>query len=207
MTIRSAFAAAALAGGLLVGAAPALAAFPVYSTPGTESPIIGNYFSASNGSVKVWFAGSGSAAYESVLGVKVNGVDRGLGLSNQVATPGQLFNFGPVSAGDSLEFYLNVLTTGLTFSSNKASNADGVSHIFSTAYAGGDFGIPAGTYFGFEDLENGGDFNYQDYQFVVLNRELPAVPEPATWAMMIIGFGVIGASMRSRRHNVKVSYS
>ncbi len=28
---------------------------------------------------------------------------------------------------------------------------------------------------------------------------LGAVPEPATWAMMIVGFGLIGASLRSRR--------
>jgi hypothetical protein len=28
---------------------------------------------------------------------------------------------------------------------------------------------------------------------------VPGVPEPATWAMMIIGFGAIGLSMRSRR--------
>jgi hypothetical protein len=28
------------------------------------------------------------------------------------------------------------------------------------------------------------------------------VPEPATWAMMILGFGVIGAGMRRRRVNV-----
>nr|WP_245196611.1 PEPxxWA-CTERM sorting domain-containing protein [Sphingomonas jejuensis] len=27
----------------------------------------------------------------------------------------------------------------------------------------------------------------------------PAVPEPATWAMMIAGFGMVGAAMRSRR--------
>lgn len=27
-----------------------------------------------------------------------------------------------------------------------------------------------------------------------------AVPEPSTWAMMLLGFGAIGASMRRRRH-------
>jgi len=27
----------------------------------------------------------------------------------------------------------------------------------------------------------------------------PAVPEPATWAMMLVGFGVVGASMRRRK--------
>jgi len=30
-----------------------------------------------------------------------------------------------------------------------------------------------------------------------------AVPEPATWAMMLIGFGMIGASARYRRRNVR----
>lgn len=29
--------------------------------------------------------------------------------------------------------------------------------------------------------------------------EIAAVPEPATWALMIIGFGMVGASLRSRR--------
>ena len=29
--------------------------------------------------------------------------------------------------------------------------------------------------------------------------DLPAVPEPATWAMMIMGFGVVGAMRRRRR--------
>jgi len=30
----------------------------------------------------------------------------------------------------------------------------------------------------------------------------PAVPEPATWAMMIAGFGLVGAAMRSRRRDI-----
>ena len=35
-----------------------------------------------------------------------------------------------------------------------------------------------------------------------------AVPEPATWAMMIIGFGLVGAGMRSRRRQtVRVTYA
>lgn len=31
-----------------------------------------------------------------------------------------------------------------------------------------------------------------------------AVPEPATWAMMIFGFGLVGAAMRRRRSGTPV---
>ena len=31
------------------------------------------------------------------------------------------------------------------------------------------------------------------------NGETPAVPEPASWAMLIAGFGLTGAMMRRRR--------
>ncbi|WP_082472575.1 PEPxxWA-CTERM sorting domain-containing protein [Sphingomonas sp. Leaf357] len=34
-----------------------------------------------------------------------------------------------------------------------------------------------------------------------------AVPEPATWSMMITGFGLIGGLTRYRRRNVKVAYA
>ncbi|MEP2822282.1 PEPxxWA-CTERM sorting domain-containing protein [Parasphingorhabdus sp.] len=40
------------------------------------------------------------------------------------------------------------------------------------------------------------------------NRSVGAVPEPATWAFMIFGFGAIGGAMRrQRKANVKVSYA
>ncbi|MCW2362882.1 MULTISPECIES: PEPxxWA-CTERM sorting domain-containing protein [Sphingobium] len=35
----------------------------------------------------------------------------------------------------------------------------------------------------------------------------PAVPEPATWAMMIIGFAAIGRTLRARRPNMAISFS
>jgi len=34
-----------------------------------------------------------------------------------------------------------------------------------------------------------------------------AVPEPATWAMMLVGFGMIGATARYRRRSTKVAYA
>ena len=34
-----------------------------------------------------------------------------------------------------------------------------------------------------------------------------AVPEPATWAMMILGFGLVGGAMRSRGRRVSVSFA
>ncbi|MDP3749509.1 MAG: PEPxxWA-CTERM sorting domain-containing protein [Phenylobacterium sp.] len=40
-----------------------------------------------------------------------------------------------------------------------------------------------------------------DFHFVVdnLNVAVSAVPEPATWAMMIVGFGAVGAAVRGGR--------
>jgi hypothetical protein len=34
-----------------------------------------------------------------------------------------------------------------------------------------------------------------------------AVPEPATWAMLIAGFGLTGAAMRRRKTRVAVTYA
>lgn len=34
-----------------------------------------------------------------------------------------------------------------------------------------------------------------------------AVPEPATWAMMLLGFGFVGGAMRARRKRTTVSYA
>ena len=40
-----------------------------------------------------------------------------------------------------------------------------------------------------------------------VSLSLASVPEPATWAMMIMGFGLIGGAYRSRRTQAKVSFA
>jgi hypothetical protein len=55
------------------------------------------------------------------------------------------------------------------------------------------------------NLDFGGDvahavtFRSTNYSFELDNIAVTAVPEPATWAMMILGFGAAGAMMRRRR--------
>lgn len=55
----------------------------------------------------------------------------------------------------------------------------------------------------------GGSYNGPDWRndaFKLAQVNVTAVPEPGTWAMMMIGFGVIGGSMRYRRRT-KVTFA
>jgi hypothetical protein len=78
------------------------------------------------------------------------------------------------------------------------------------AYFGGwshcDFSDAASGYifdYGHNVLPLGSDYYSESW---VVRGAQGAVPEPATWAMMIAGFGAVGFAMR-RRRNVKVSFA
>lgn len=201
----------------LLTATTAMAAVPVYSPKGTPNnavPFSYNSFTALNsGRIEVWFLGK-NAGYTSMLSLKVNGVVSPYSpvFNNQTTVPGTSALLAHVSAGDTLEFLLSVLSppavAGNQFSSIAANNADGNNHIFRAAYGGGDFGLPTGayTYIGFEDI--GGlfdgvyrnDWDYDDHRFAFSNIADPngGVPEPASWVLMIAGFGLVGATVRRR---------
>jgi hypothetical protein len=49
----------------------------------------------------------------------------------------------------------------------------------------------------------GFDYAFRTYS----NTAVAAVPEPATWGMMILGFGMIGAASRSRKVKTTVTYA
>jgi hypothetical protein len=43
--------------------------------------------------------------------------------------------------------------------------------------------------------------------FEVANFSISPVPEPATWAMMLVGFGMVGATARYRRRHTKLTFA
>ena len=60
-------------------------------------------------------------------------------------------------------------------------------------------------YFGYDDQIQGADNDYDD--LIIHAVVTSAVPEPATWAMFLLGFAVVGGAMRAQRRKVKLSVS
>jgi len=159
-----------------------------------------HFYAASTGHVLAYFAGS-TAGFDEDLGLLINGVDTGIyGLQDHSSSYGDMLDFGEAQAGDELTFFIRVANGPYTWYSNPDLNSDSFDHIRHQDFAG-DSSIPAGTLVMFEDLPGGGDQNFQDEKFVFTNVHavVGGVPEPASWAMMVGGFGLIGGAMRSRK--------
>ncbi len=70
------------------------------------------------------------------------------------------------------------------------------------------------TNYGYLTMSNGGDtgfpatitgWSYEDTGAAITVASVSAVPEPATWAMLIIGFFGLGSAIRSKRARLAVS--
>jgi PEP-CTERM motif len=167
--------------------------------------------------VTVW--GTSMAAFRDALYVSVGGgayTYTGIhdnswsGDSSGRSPAGFTYSFN-VTAGQSITFKLVTDPDGpgdVWFSNAKDSN--GFSHVYVTPFSGGALQNPsitagAGTFIGFEDQGitsvegNTGELNYTDIQIVVSN--ITAVPEPSTWAMMILGFCGLGFMAHRRKNN------
>lgn len=137
---------------------------------------------------------------------------------NASSTPSRLSTFG----FDADPNITSATTTSLVYpwtSSGSISNSNSVEFCFtakSNCAGGGGGGI-------FQGQSTSGDFtlNYQQFDgpfklsnFVVRYQDFPspygsgigvptgAVPEPATWAMMLLGFGAMGVSLRRSRRRL-----
>lgn len=183
----------------------AQAAVIPYGSPGTENTATYS-FAAVGGEIRAYFVNS-EAAYTNKVGLLVNGIDTGIyGLDNHASVAGDFISFGSFAAGSSV--VLSLLTNGdggNTYFSTKTLNTDLFHHVYATAYSGTGLGggIPAGIYAGFEDILRGGDRDYNDINVVYTG--VAAVPEPSTWAMMLIGFAGLAFAARRRQETSALS--
>jgi PEP-CTERM motif len=202
-TSRWAFAALAVASIAGFGSAANAGAIPY---PNAGTPIAApsyNFTASSTGGITAYFYTSDAADDEQVS-MLVNGLPTDIfGLDNHTSVVGEAFNLGAVEAGDKIEFFISDFSTGVNWYSNAADNLDALNHAYATVYTGGVSGIPVGTYVGFEDRGTGGDYDYNDDQFVFTNvasSVASGTPEPSTWAMILLGFAGLGfAGWRAQR--------
>ncbi len=187
---------------LALMAPAAHAAIPIYTNPGVQNPASYSFTKLVDGNLIAFFVGDGGGL-ERRLGVIAGGVDLGVGLSDQDPL-GSSFDYGFVAAGTELVFYIEV-SDGNSYFSGPSLNPGGLNHVFSASYGGGDtsglvtFAPGNYTYVGFEDLPGGGDLDYEDIEFVFESIRGGVIPEPASWALLTAGFGLVGSSARRRR--------
>ncbi|QQV76566.1 PEPxxWA-CTERM sorting domain-containing protein [Sphingomonas aliaeris] len=72
---------------------------------------------------------------------------------------------------------------------------------------GQDFATTLGAGGTFTVTPSAGNVNFTGGVGTVTSAVAAAVPETATWGMMIAGFGMMGAALRARRRSTKVSFA
>ncbi len=214
MSLRSnTLASAAIVSALCALAAPAAAATFTF-TPGGSAPTAGynviNTFTSDAGLVGVGFQiktppadGDGAppasstfpgSSYLSVLGD---------GFATYTFGPGVTafqFDWGSVDSYNTLTFVTSISGETVIPGSDFISPSDGNQSADST---NGLFTAMAGMGETFTSVTWSSSRN----SFEVDNLAIAAVPEPGTWMMMMIGFGMIGATARYRRRHSLITYA
>jgi hypothetical protein len=171
-------------------------AFPI-ADPGTEGFLV----IAGANAIIAKYEGN-SAAYSNDLWLVNTGT---FVFNNHLNAVGDTVDLGTFAAGTELLFRLHVNNTGFDYFTGPASrNPDSHTH----ARVQSDW-QPGTTLVSFEDLYNG-PFDYNDLSFSFTNtigRDGGALPEPATWAMMLLGFGLVGGALRSAKRRQKLKAS
>ena len=193
---------------LAIGASSAANATTVIAF-GTPSGNLGNSHSYSSGGLTVTASGFTNTNVATALyGKNLGGDEVGLGLANDPAGQNEIYYGKGYVQLDVSALFGKV--SGVSFSTDSTSGGEQWS-VFGSNVAGSYSGLALlkGTNESGGALPNFGTYKYYDFastsasggkNYLLGSVTLtPAVPEPATWAMMLVGFGGIGFTMRRRR--------
>ena len=120
------------------------------------------------------------------------------GVPGSFTGSGQAPGAGPLHIGD-VQFY--VADAGGGFEVNDNTTGAPIFSLTGSQLFTGTVDAPTFTL---------GEFDFtNDFFFGPVNEHLSitAVPEPATWAMLVLGFGVVGFAMRRRRTSTTVRFA
>ena len=169
-------------------------------------PLAGAHFiSNPNSSYIGGGLGSGPGVPSPVSGkLTINGLT--VNFSGSYQGYGVITDYSSINNNDSLDYYLEsrennlqtYLDAGVDSSTNFVNLADLTNPLSYTMgpndYSTGSWGI-----YDPNDLAAPRSVGFLRFSSVTVSPLASAVPEPATWATMLLGFGLIGGAMRYRR--------
>jgi hypothetical protein len=173
----------------LVFSTPALAALDgTNATVAYNFPDLGTVYGNANPSISPFVIGAGVESVVDVEGVTFISVDfTDLGLS---------LIFNTVLGSPS---WNSVAFNGLVFTGSGFSGLSSATLLGSSTFGSGQFTQGDITLVGDQLQLNWAGVPYSDGQRIDISFAAAAVPEPAAWAMLIAGFGLVGATLRRRR--------
>lgn len=102
---------------------------------------------------------------------------------------------------------LDVMIGNLVF---RGANHTVIGDVNSTLLFGMDGGGLASTSmtgFGWAGMANSFTFAYDGQEYYISSMLVSEIPEPATWLMMIIGFGIVSAATRRSRRSTSIAHT
>lgn len=193
--------------------AAASAASAQVTSLGTPSGDIGTTHTYSTAAGNVIVSGFDGTTAIDLFGKNNGGDEVGVGLANDTSGQNEIqagasnfiqLDVSGLAAGTPLSFLMGSTTAGEGWEVLATNTAD--CYMCGTLAASGNdelwhlLGVPTTTYLDF--YATGTSLGHPSN---VLLSALAVVPEPGTWAMMILGFGAIGMAARRNRRKVAIT--
>lgn len=151
---------------------------------------------ANDGEVTGYFYGS-FADYKNEMTVNFSDPTIDSPFISSLSNIGDSFSYGVHEKGAQAVFVNHVLDTNEWYYSLTKFNDDGVNHVYTkdVVLTGGTHGLLVA----FEDVRGGGDFDMNDSMAIFTNVVMAPVPEPSTYLMLLVGFALIGFTVKRNK--------